>query len=83
MVHPGCPGLLVAKRSLFRNPVPHTPGGGTVFFVTGEDHRYLSDREEREEGGTQDIVGGVRAGLVLQASGHLRVPQSSHGIGVD
>ena len=49
----GAPGLLIAKRALFRNAVPGAPGGGTVFFVTKEDHRYLSNREEREEGGTQ------------------------------
>ena len=63
---PGSPGVLVAKRSLFQNDVPSTPGGGTVFFVTGADHRYLSNRVEREEGGTQDIVGSARAGLAFQ-----------------
>ena len=63
---PGSPGVLVAKRSLFQNDVPSEPGGGTVFFVTGADHRYLSNRVEREEGGTQDIVGSARAGLAFQ-----------------
>lgn len=56
---PGAPGVLVAKRSLFVNDVPAEPGGGTVFFVTGSDQRYLSNRQEREEGGTQDIVVGL------------------------
>ena len=28
------PGVLVAKKNLFRNPVPHQCGGGTVFFVS-------------------------------------------------
>jgi len=27
----GCPGILVAKKKLFTNPVPDEPGGGTVF----------------------------------------------------
>ncbi len=31
------------------NVVPFCPGGGTVFYVTSEDHRYLSNREERNE----------------------------------
>lgn len=35
----GAPGLLLAKRALFRNAVPTQPGGGTVFFVTDQDHR--------------------------------------------
>jgi selenocysteine lyase/cysteine desulfurase/tRNA(Ile)-lysidine synthase TilS/MesJ len=63
---PGAPGVLVAKRSLFVNEVPCEPGGGTVFFVTGSDQRYLSSRQEREEGGTQDIIGSIRAGLAFQ-----------------
>lgn len=37
-----------------------------MFYVTGDDHRYLSNRVEREEGGTQDIVGSIRAGLAFQ-----------------
>ena len=44
---PGAAGVLVAKRGLFRNPVPSQPGGGTVFFVTENGHRYLSNREVR------------------------------------
>lgn len=60
------PGVLVVKKSLCRNPVPQEPGGGTVFFVTKDAHRFLSNRAEREEGGTPDIVGTVRAGLALQ-----------------
>ena len=63
---PGAPGVLVAKRSLFMNDVPCEPGGGTVFFVTDSDQRYLSSRQEREEGGTQDIIGSIRAGLAFQ-----------------
>jgi selenocysteine lyase/cysteine desulfurase len=63
---PGSPGVLVAKRALFVNDVPAEPGGGTVFFVTGSDQRYISNRHEREEGGTQDIVGSIRAGLAFQ-----------------
>jgi selenocysteine lyase/cysteine desulfurase len=71
---PGAPGVLVAKRALFTNEVPSEPGGGTVFFVTENDQRYVSNRHEREEGGTQDIVGGIRAGLAFQTK--ARVGQS-------
>jgi selenocysteine lyase/cysteine desulfurase len=58
--------VLLLKKSLCVNRVPATPGGGTVFFVTDEAHRYLENFEEREEGGTQDILASVRAGLVFQ-----------------
>ena len=63
---PGTPGLLVARRELFRNRVPETPGGGTVAYVNPEDHDYLPDIEHREEGGTPDIIGSIRAGLIFQ-----------------
>ena len=70
---PGTPGVLVAKKKLFRNRVPSLPGGGTVAYVNPKEHRYLDDPEVREEGGTPDIVGAIRAGLVFQlkdAVGH-------------
>lgn len=60
------PGVLVVKKSLLRNRVPNGAGGGTVFFVTREGHRYLKDTEMREEGGTPAIVESIRAGLVLK-----------------
>jgi len=63
---PGTPGILIAKRELFHNAVPACPGGGTVCYVNETDHRYLDDIEHREEGGTPDILGSIRAGLVFQ-----------------
>ena len=60
------PGVLVVKKSLFRNQSPNCPGGGTVFYVTDSDHRYLQEPEVREEGGTPAIVESIRAGLVLK-----------------
>ncbi len=62
---PGTPGVLVARRELLRNTVPHVPGGGTVWYVNPVEHRYLEDPEQREEGGTPEIVGSIRAGLVF------------------
>ena len=64
---PGAPGVLIAKRNILtpRDATPTVPGGGTVFYVTEEHHRYLSNREEREEGGTPNILGDVKLGLVV------------------
>ncbi|MFT7520214.1 MAG: hypothetical protein ACI9MC_002359, partial [Kiritimatiellia bacterium] len=73
---PGTPGILVAKKHLFRNTVPAVPGGGTVAYVNPEDHVYLDNIEHREEGGTPDILGSIRAGLVFQlkeAVGHEEI----------
>ena len=63
---PGTPGILAARRDLFRNRVPAAPGGGTVVFVNPTEHAYLADPEHREEGGTPAIVESIRAGLVFQ-----------------
>ena len=63
---PGTPGVLVARRELFRNRVPSMPGGGTVAYVNPSEHVYLADVEHREEGGTPAIVESIRAGLVFR-----------------
>ena len=63
---PGTPGLLVARRELFRNRVPTAPGGGTVKYVNPLEHVYDPEPEHREEGGTPAIVESIRAGLVFQ-----------------
>jgi selenocysteine lyase/cysteine desulfurase len=63
---PGTPGVLVARKSVFHNTVPAVVGGGTVLYVTPEDHRYIEDLEHREEGGTPAIVESIRAGLVFK-----------------
>ena len=63
---PGTPGVLVARRELFRNRVPAAPGGGTVAYVNPLEHVYLADPEHREEGGTPAIIESIRAGLAFQ-----------------
>lgn len=62
---PGTPGVLVAKSWVFGNQVPSVVGGGTVSYVTPEDHVYVTDIERREEAGTPAIVESIRAGLVF------------------
>ncbi|HEY7564514.1 MAG TPA: aminotransferase class V-fold PLP-dependent enzyme [Acidimicrobiia bacterium] len=63
---PGTPGVLVVRKGLLHNRVPSVPGGGTVTYVNPTVHRYSSDPEHREEGGTPAIVESIRAGLVFQ-----------------
>jgi selenocysteine lyase/cysteine desulfurase len=71
---PATPGVLVARRELFTNRVPDQPGGGTVMYVNPDEHRYVIDVEQREEGGTPAIIGAIRAGLVFQLKQAVGVP---------
>jgi selenocysteine lyase/cysteine desulfurase len=63
---PGTPGVLMVKRRLVTNRVPTVPGGGTVSYVSADDHCYLTDPVIREEGGTPAIIESIRAGLVFK-----------------
>ena len=62
----GTPGILIAKKHLFNNRVPSNPGGGTVDYVSQDHHVFSSNIVEREEAGTPNILGSVRAGLTFQ-----------------
>ncbi len=62
---PGSPGVLGVRRELVRNRVPTVPGGGTVAYVNPTEQQYLTDPVAREEGGTPEIIGAIRAGLAF------------------
>lgn len=74
---PGTPGLLVVKKKWAQNKTPVIPGGGTVSYVSPCAQAYLSDIEHREEGGTPDIVGAIRAGLVFDLRDKIGVKKIS------
>lgn len=60
------PGVLIIKKHLINQTIPpKRSGGGTVFYVTHKHHRFLSNRIERYEGGTPNVVGIFRAGLAF------------------
>jgi selenocysteine lyase/cysteine desulfurase len=58
-------GVLIAKKKLFTNEVPSNCGGDTVNYVTRTHTEYVRDIETREEGGTPNILGSIRCGLVF------------------
>ena len=60
---PGSPGVLCVKKTLLVNDTPSIPG--TALYVSSARHRYLESPEEREEGGTQNILGIIRCGLAF------------------
>lgn len=62
---PGTSGVLVIRRDQCTNAVPSLAGGGTVSYVTAQEHHYVDDPQRREEAGTPGIVQDVRTGLVF------------------
>ena len=62
---PGASGIAVIRESLVQRATPTAPGGGTVTFVSPWRHDYSARVEAREEGGTPNVVGDIRAALVM------------------
>lgn len=62
---PGASGLLLVRRDAVVTPTPSWPGGGTVRFASPEGHDYALALEAREEGGTPNVLGDIRAALAL------------------
>ncbi|KAK3211697.1 hypothetical protein Dsin_016403 [Dipteronia sinensis] len=67
---PATPGILLMSNSLYllNSSPPSTCGGGTVNYVNAFSHKdtlYLDDIEERENGGTPQIVQVIRAALAF------------------
>ena len=65
---PGGPagsGILIIRPSVVRRHTPTQPGGGTVRFVSPWGHDYLEDVVAREEAGTPNLAGDIRAALAF------------------
>lgn len=62
---PGASGVLIVRRDAVQVDTPSRPGGGTVAFVNGYRHDYVACIEQREEGGTPNVIGDIRAALAL------------------
>ncbi|WP_221931983.1 aminotransferase class V-fold PLP-dependent enzyme [Paracoccus sp. M683] len=62
---PGASGVMVLRRDAVVAGRPTLPGGGTVRFVNDAGHDYALSIEAREESGTPNVVGDIRAALVF------------------
>ncbi|MEJ2018996.1 MAG: aminotransferase class V-fold PLP-dependent enzyme, partial [Maritimibacter sp.] len=60
---PGASGVLILRRDAVARAKPTLPGGGTVRFVSPWAHDYSGDVVAREEAGTPNVVGDLRAAL--------------------
>lgn len=62
---PGASGIMVIRESIVCTQTPTVTGGGTVSFVSPWRHEYSKKVAAREEAGTPNVVGDIRAALVM------------------
>lgn len=62
---PGASGVLLVRHDAVKATTPSAPGGGTVKFVSPWNHDYSDCLETKEEAGTPNIIGDIRAALVF------------------
>ncbi|WP_226781228.1 aminotransferase class V-fold PLP-dependent enzyme [Oceaniglobus trochenteri] len=62
---PGASGVTVIRDAIATRQSPTLAGGGTVSFVSPWGHAYSTDLSHREEGGTPNVTGDIRAALCL------------------
>lgn len=62
---PGASGIMIVRRAAVCSRKMFQPGGGTVKFVSPSAHDYSTDIATREEAGTPNVVGDIRAALVF------------------
>jgi selenocysteine lyase/cysteine desulfurase len=69
---PGTSGVLIFDSSLYNNPVPDQPGGGTVDWTNpwGE-YKYIDDIEIREDGGTPGFLQTIKTALCIELKNQL------------
>ncbi|MGY6708266.1 MAG: aminotransferase class V-fold PLP-dependent enzyme [Rhizobiaceae bacterium] len=62
---PSASGVLILRRNAVAMSRPTWPGGGTVSFVSPWGHDYSASLEAREEAGTPNVIGDIRAALAF------------------
>jgi len=71
---PGSPGVLIFDASMYKNPVPDHPGGGTVDWTNPwGKYKYVDNIEEREDGGTPGFLQSIKAALCFRLKDQMGV----------
>jgi len=73
---PGTCGVLIFNSALYCNAIPDIPGGGTVNWTNPwGGKQYLSNIEEREDGGTPGFLQAIRTALCIQLKEKMGIEQ--------
>jgi selenocysteine lyase/cysteine desulfurase len=64
---PGTPGVLIFNKKMYKNIIPDQPGGGTVVYSNPwKVHEYITNIEQREDGGTPPFLQGIKAAMCIR-----------------
>jgi len=71
---PGTSGVLIFDSKLYKNKVPDNPGGGTVDWTNPwGQHKFISNIEAREDGGTPGFLQAIRTALCIKLKEEMGV----------
>jgi selenocysteine lyase/cysteine desulfurase len=71
---PGTPGVLIFNKNIYKNKIPDQPGGGTVVYSNPwQAHKYETDIEQREDGGTPPFLQGIKAAMCIRLKEQMGV----------
>ena len=64
---PGTMGVAIVSKKILQTKTPDRPGGGTVNWTNPWGGKsYLSNMEEREDGGTPGFLQAIRTALAIR-----------------
>ena len=78
---PQASGVMILRHDAVCATKPTFPGGGSVKFVSPDGHDYTDSVEAREEAGTPNVIGDLRAALcfmVKRAIGQDQIDARNH-----
>ena len=71
---PGTSGVLIFNKELYQNEIPDHPGGGTVLWTNPwKEHKYFTDIEMREDGGTPGFLQTIKVALAIKLKEEMGV----------
>ncbi len=64
---PATCGVLIFNKKMYKNAIPDHPGGGTVVYTNPWNIReYVTDIEQREDGGTPPFLQGIKVAMCVR-----------------
>ncbi len=71
---PGTPGVLIFNKKMYKNNIPDRPGGGTVLYSNPwKVHEYVTNIEQREDGGTPPFLQAIKAAMCIRLKEEMGV----------